>query len=107
MIEQKISDDKNFAGVKRTVHVVGCTPNSDAQTIDVYYRIKYTQDEKDITSMFNSQLPTLQISNATRRLLRDEPTQGFVAHFDNQDNIVNEHERYRTIGNYEHYGPML
>lgn len=112
LIEQLISNCKNFTEVSRTINIVGINMNSDSATFDLYYRISYSKDGKDVSHLFNPQVPSWNINNSQRMMRRDEEFKpisnpDFIEDRDENGTVINEAERYATMPAFDYIKMLM
>jgi len=112
LIEQSISNSKNFQEVSRSIIIIGININSDLATFDIYYRIVYSKEGKDVSNLFKSEVPDWHINNSQQIICRDEnfvPIQN--PDFKEQKNengvIINEYEKYYTMPAFDYITQLI
>lgn len=109
---QQISNSPIFPEIEREINIISFIPNSDSSTFDIYYRISYYKDEQDVSSMFNAHVPVWHIDNSKNMMVRDANFRpiynpDFVEERDQDGNIINENERFKTMPAYDYIIKMM
>lgn len=112
MLQQKISNNSLFTDVQRTIQIAGMSLNFDAKSLDIYYRIKYSKDDKELNQMFTEQVPEWHIDNNQRILVRDEnfnpiPNKAYEEQKDQNGNILNESEKFLTESAFDYVSNIM
>jgi len=112
LIEQSISNSKNFKEVSRTLNIIGININSDSTSFDIYYRILYNKDDKDVSSQFTTQVPEWHIDNTQQIIVRDDKFQPILnPEYKEQKNedgiIINEQEKFYRMPAFDYITMLI
>ncbi len=105
LVKQKISNHNEFAEVEREVSIVGFSADDENKRIQIFAKLSYERNGKDVTKMLKSDLPDWVISNDYSVVVRDENLQPVQNPKWKEEN--DEENKYLTCPAYDYFVDLV